>query len=69
MPIISNSPTLKAPAQLSAKMFHAVGSGSRPTPSVHKIATSAPEQPYKLDGRGDVPGALGEGGGMKMGRR
>lgn len=65
MSIISNSPTLKAPPQSSAKMFSAVGSGSRPVASRHKIETSAPMEPRKLDGRGDVPGALGMGGKAK----
>lgn len=60
MGIFSNSPTLKAPAQSSAPQNTSVGSGSRPTASRFKIATSAPAEPRMLD-RG-VPGALGVGG-------
>lgn len=41
----------------SAKTFSPVGSGSRPTMSKHKIDSSAPHHPHKLDSR-HVPGAL-----------
>jgi hypothetical protein len=57
--IISDSPTLKGDHGTSAPQNTAVGSGSRPTPSRHKIPTSAPTEPHTL-GRG-VPGALGMG--------
>lgn len=56
------SGTLKAPAQSSAKLNTSVGSGSRPGSSRFPIDTSAPMDPYKLDGRGDTPGALGVSG-------
>lgn len=46
--IISDSPTLKAPAQSSAPQNTSVGSGSRPTPSKMKIESSAPMEPYEL---------------------
>jgi hypothetical protein len=39
-------------SQSSAKTFMPVGSGSRPTKSGVKIMTSAPDNAYKLDGRG-----------------
>lgn len=48
MSIISDSPTLKAPAQSSAAQNTSVGSGSRPTPSKVKIMTSAPSEPMTL---------------------
>jgi len=56
MSIIHDSPTLKPPAQTSAPQNTAVGSGSRPTMSKHKIETSAPADPKTL-GR-DVAGSL-----------
>ena len=62
MSIISNSPTMKAPAQSSTKMMTSVGSGSRPTVSKHPIPTSAPDDSYGLDGR-DVAGHLAKTGG------
>ena len=40
------------PSGGSAKQNTAVGSGSRPTKSTHKIHSSAPEHPHKL-GRAD----------------
>lgn len=66
MGIFSDSPTLKGPKQTSATQNTSVGSGSRPTPSVHKIPTSAPDEPRMLD-RG-VPGALGVGSPKSDGR-
>lgn len=54
------SGTLKAPAQSSSKLNTSVGSGSRPGNSRFPIETSAPMDPYKLDGR-FVEGALGTG--------
>lgn len=48
MGILSNTPTMKAPSQSSAKQNTAVGSGSRPTKSRHNIPTSAPMDPLTL---------------------
>lgn len=59
MAIWSNSPTLKHAKESSTPQHTAVGGGSRPTSSKHKIETSAPEDPRTL-GR-MVPGALGVG--------
>lgn len=47
---------VKAPKQSSSKVYNECGSGSRPTPSKHKIQTSAPTDPRGLGRR--VPGAL-----------
>ena len=44
----------------SAPQNTAVGSGSRPTRSMHEIPTSAPENPHQLDR--DPPPFLGGGG-------
>lgn len=65
MAIWSDSPTLKAPKGTSATQNTSVGSGSRPTPSRHKIETSAPSDPHTLGGR-NTPGALGMGGTAKQ---
>ena len=57
MSLISKSPTISVePQKSSAQVSIQAGSGSRPTPSKYKIATSAPENPRTL-GR-DVPGSL-----------
>lgn len=62
MGIISNSPTLKQDSEkMSSPQNTAVGGGSRPTASRIKTETSAPIEPRLLDGRGNVPGALGMG--------
>lgn len=58
MAIWSDSPHMKQPKGNSAPQNTSVGSGSRPTGSKHKIPTSAPSDPYGLDGR-KPPGALG----------
>jgi len=49
MSLISDSPTLKPPAQTSAPQNTAVGGGSRPTPSKMKIPSSAPTDAYTLE--------------------
>jgi hypothetical protein len=53
----SNSMGVQPPAQTSAKVYEPAGTGSRPTPSKYPIPTSAPKDPYGLDGR-RTPGAL-----------
>jgi len=59
----SDSPTLPvADKRTSAKLGVAVGSGSRPGPSKHKIETSAPKDPHGLGRK--PPGAM-EQTGMK----
>ncbi len=67
MAIWSSDPTLKPDHAVgtSAPQNTSVGSGSRPTSSKYKIPTSAPRDARRLDGRGDVPGALGMGGAGK----
>lgn len=45
---VSKSPTIAHPKGTSLKQNTAVGSGSRPTPSKVKIATSAPADPKGL---------------------
>ena len=59
MSIISKSPTIAHPKGSSSKLSTNVGSGSRPTASKIKIATSAPESPQTL-GRA-TSGALKQG--------
>ncbi len=48
MSIISPSPTMPHPKGGSSMKNTAVGSGSRPTPSVHKIPSSTPENSRTL---------------------
>ncbi len=48
MSIISSSPTLPHPSGGSTVKNTAVGSGSRPTASRHKIPSSAPSEPRTL---------------------
>jgi hypothetical protein len=66
-PLGTDTPTMKHPAQSSAKLNTSVGSGSRPGTSRFPIATSSPTDAYKLDGRGDVKGYLGSGKEMARG--
>jgi hypothetical protein len=61
MAIWSDSPHMPEPKGTSATQNTSVGSGSRPTKSRFKIETSAPDNARMLDGRGEVPGALGMG--------
>lgn len=44
----SNGPGLPAAGKKSATVHSPAGSGSRPTPSKHKIATTAPSDPKGL---------------------
>jgi hypothetical protein len=60
-PLGTDKGAMKAPAQSSSKLATSVGSGSRPGSSRFPIDTSAPMDPYKLDGRGDTKGYLGSG--------
>lgn len=48
MSLISKSPAMKQAKGASMPQNTAVGSGSRPTPSKVKIATSAPDEPHSL---------------------
>lgn len=59
-PLGTDTPTMKAPSQSSAKLNTSVGSGSRPGNVRFPIESSAPMDPYGLDGR-MVPGYLGSG--------
>lgn len=53
---VSKSPTIAHMKGSSAKQMTATGSGSRPTPSKMKIATSAPSDPKGLSRK--PPGSL-----------
>ena len=57
--MISKSPTIKHPKGSSRPQNTSVGSGSRPTTSKIKIATSAPSDPRGLSRR--TSGAMKQG--------
>jgi len=54
---------LSIKTQMSSPHKNHVGSGSRPTKSMHQIQTTSPHHPRMLDSR-HVPGALGVSGSM-----
>lgn len=66
-PLGSDTPTMRAPGQSSAKLNTSVGSGSRPGTSKMKIETSSPMDAYTLD-RNPPSGALGVGNGKEKAR-
>jgi hypothetical protein len=66
MPLGTDTPTMKAPSQSSAKLNTSVGSGSRPGTSRFPIETSSPKDPYMLD-RDPPKGWLGSGKEMARG--
>lgn len=66
-PLGTDTTTMKAPSQSSAKLNTSVGSGSRPGSSKFPIDTSSPMDAYTLD-RNPPSGALGVGNGKEKAR-
>ena len=66
MPLGTDTPTMKAPGQSSAKLNTSVGSGSRPGTSRFPIMTSSPMNARTLD-RDPPKGWLGSGKEMARG--